>query len=38
MLFYLSNDKSSTRLACHDVNYVEIYSINVQLFVMSRVG
>ena len=37
-LFYLSNDKSSTRLVCHDSNYVHIDFVNVQLCVKSQVS
>ena len=33
---YLINEISSTRLVCHDSNYVDIYLINVQLCVKSR--
>ena len=36
--FYLSNEKSGTRLVCHDYNYLDIYLINVQLCVNLRVG
>ena len=36
--FYLSNEKSSIRLVCNDSNMVDIYLINVQLCVKSRVG
>ena len=34
----LNNNKSSTRLVCHDSNYVNIYLINVKLCVKSQVG
>ena len=27
-LFYRSNDNSSTKLVCHDSNYVDMYLIN----------
>ena len=37
-LFYLRNDKLSTKFVCHDSYYVDMYLKDVQLCVKSRVG
>jgi hypothetical protein len=36
--FHFSIGKSNTRVVCHDYNYLDIYLINVNLCVKSRVG